>query len=615
MWLNMGEWILTSSILIMMVLLIRFVFKNRLTAKLRYGIWLLVLVRLLLPISLFDSSFSFIGLLPGQNSAVEKERKANYWQEQTGQGMETGQTQPTVPAMDQSDPQGNVTGSGEEPSFWEKAEVKGLLWGIWTAGMAVTALVIVGSNLKFLERLKKSRKRLEELWNDRALPLYLTDVVSMPCMFGLLRPAVYVREQDSDNKGALPYILKHEYTHYSHRDHIWSALRGLCLVLHWYNPLVWIAAYFSKQDSEFACDESVVRGISDQEAREYGKVLLSLSLPKKDYRTVLSCATTFGGGKNYLKERIRRIAERPRLFLLSTVAVAVLCIGALLFTFTGSAGEEDPGKGVQPSVDLSKEDLLLFDGNGEEDSEVFVRDYLADMNGDGIQDILRLSAWGEAVWDESLDADQDLRRLVENNWGGYYQIAVYDGARAGDTQDFRQGENLDAKALVETFELATAHVGMAQYSYYIQDGKGYLVCNSPYMIMDYGSYTFEVFTYTGNWEKETVEEASVSFTPFYMEEMQVDREEFIKTYYPIEDMVDYTKKLKAVLDRSVTIMDTSMDGRVIFSTCYEDELYTPNAYDIWSWDNQLRGKVNSPESLREALTKILDEICEENGLI
>ena len=130
MWLNMGEWILTSSILIAMVLLIRFVFKNRLTAKLRYGIWLLVLVRLLLPISLFDSSFSFIGLLPGQNSPAEKERDVNYWQDQTGQGMESGQTQSAVPAMDQSYPQRNVTGSGEEPSFWEKAEVKGLLWGI-----------------------------------------------------------------------------------------------------------------------------------------------------------------------------------------------------------------------------------------------------------------------------------------------------------------------------------------------------------------------------------------------------------------------------------------------------------------------------------------------------
>ena len=46
----------------------------------------------------------------------------------------------------------------------------------------------------------------------------------------------------------LRHVLAHELTHYAHKDHIWSLLRCLALALHWYNPLVWLAAALSKRD-------------------------------------------------------------------------------------------------------------------------------------------------------------------------------------------------------------------------------------------------------------------------------------------------------------------------------------------------------------------------------
>ena len=55
-----------------------------------------------------------------------------------------------------------------------------------------------------------------------------------PCLFGLFRPAIYVTPEASGDPALLAHTLAHEETHYRHGDHIWSALRCLCLVVHWY---------------------------------------------------------------------------------------------------------------------------------------------------------------------------------------------------------------------------------------------------------------------------------------------------------------------------------------------------------------------------------------------
>lgn len=693
MGLNMAEWIWTSSALIVMVFLIRQLLKRRLSAKLRYGIWFLVLLRLLLPFSFFSSEFGLLGLMPvptqiswnGASVSSPGELASDVDLPGAERVLRPGMTgsavvgKPAETAQDGSARTLPWTGKG----LWDIWAGSGLwgawaggvlwgvwtgkvLWGVWAAGMAVTALILAGSNLLFYRRLLRSRKRLEteRAFPENSLPIYLTEAVPVPCMAGLLQPAIYVREQDAGDEKTLSYILRHEYTHYLHRDHIWSFLRGICLILHWYHPLVWAAAYCSKQDAELACDESVVEEITDAEAQEYGKVLLSLTLSNPQRLDVLSCATTFGGGKRYLRERISRIARKPQRLLIPAVAAVLLCAAALFFTFAGrrdpreagdvisaSGGEakeddsemesggipengdemdpdrepgdgsevdpdKDPGDGGETDPDrkpgdsarpdLDRAELVLYAGGEEEETEIFIRDYPADMNGDGITDILRLSSiqWA-CEWDESLDAAEDLRRLVEENDSGYYQIAVYDGARAGNMGSFRQGMPLAPEAVVETFELAQAHAGNVQYSYFTEDGKGCLVWNSPYTGMGQGGYSYEVFTYTEDWKKETVEEASVSFVyDAYTSDMWVEREEFIEQFYPIEDMIRYTEKLKTVLDKSTVILDTS---RIIpvFSTCFEDTVYVPDAYDIWSLPD-----VDSAESLREGLMKLLDEIME-----
>ena len=469
---NIVEWLLNSSVLILMVLLIRRVFQNRLSAKVRYGIWLLVLIRLLLPFSLSDSSFRFLNFIPWQESEAGTQLEESFGQSPTELGITLLQffTEPDQLSQMQMWEMGAQIDYILQNTHSESADAPvfgNLLFLFWTVGMSVTLLIITGSNLYFICKVRKSRQQIEALQNKGYPPVYLSEAIPMPCMFGLLQPAVYVRSWDTDNKEYLSYILKHEYTHYRHRDNVWAFFRGLCLILHWYNPLVWIAAYYSRQDGELACDESVIRNFSPEEAEGYGKALISLSTQKTDYLTALSCATTFGGRKRYLKERINRIAERPRLLFFSTAAAVVLCIAALVFTFTGDYEScSDPFQAVTNRNPVVIDDMFV------------INDYSLDMNGDGVKDVLRVerSINQEYAPESGTSTDGEaLRKAMEEDTVGYHQISLYYGVSAADMRDPQVGNPLKQKAWLTFFESEQAYVVYGCCSYYDEDGKDYQI--------------------------------------------------------------------------------------------------------------------------------------------
>lgn len=79
-------------------------------------------------------------------------------------------------------------------------------------------------------------------------------------------------------------------------------LRCACLIVHWYNPLVWWAAALSKRDGELACDEDAIKALGESERISYGRTLIGLTATGGT-KNILRCATTMTGGKNTLKER------------------------------------------------------------------------------------------------------------------------------------------------------------------------------------------------------------------------------------------------------------------------------------------------------------------------
>ena len=203
---------------------------------------------------------------------------------------------------------------------------------VWLVGMAVTAAWFLLANLRFACRLRRSRRATEHRCGK--LEVYASSLVETPCLFGLLRPAVYVTEEVLADESALRHVLVHEETHYRHGDHLWAALRGLCLVLHWYNPLVWLAATLSRRDGELACDEGTLAQLGEQERTAYGETLIALTCGHKKDELLLA-ATTMIGSKGSLRERITLIARKPKMAAYAFVAALLVVTVAAGCTFTG----------------------------------------------------------------------------------------------------------------------------------------------------------------------------------------------------------------------------------------------------------------------------------------
>ena len=342
------EWALTSSLLILAVIALRAVLGKRISAALRYALWAVVLVRLLVPVQFF--SLPVPAVLPDvDNESVITDTAPLLQGQPTGtpavvepppDGVVVTYDTATVP----SDVSLNVT------SLWD------ILVPLWLAGSVLLAAAFLFSNRAFALRLRRVRVLLEGA--DCPLPVYRADGLPSPCLFGLVRPAVYVTAEAVHDPVMLRHVLAHEHTHFRHADHVWNLLRSAALAVHWWNPLVWWAAILSRRDCELACDEGALKRLGDGERVAYGRTLLSLITVKPGPGDLLRCATTMTGGQKSVFDRVARIARAPKRWLWAAVVVVLAATLACVFAF-GQAKDTDT---LDLDADLSFS--LTDDGTG-----------------------------------------------------------------------------------------------------------------------------------------------------------------------------------------------------------------------------------------------------------
>lgn len=337
----MLEWIASSCALILAVLLLRRLLRGRIGPGLQYALWLLVLARLLLPVSFGAARVSVQNLVRDAD-----ERAAS--QVVTYVNQTAPDPAPFEPAPAQSaTAQPQYTQSAAAPRPQPEAQLtetarpvmlSDILRCAWYEGMSAMALWLIATNLAFRARLAKRARRIE--YPGCKLPLYITEAVETPCLFGVLRPAIYITPEAASEPETLAHSVEHELTHYRHGDHIWALLRCLCLVLHWYDPLVWLAAALSRRDAELACDEATIRRLGEAERAAYGRTLIRISCERR--ATLLRTATTMNCGKRGLRERIALIAKRPKTAAYALVILILAAVAVTGCTFTGAqAGEPD----------------------------------------------------------------------------------------------------------------------------------------------------------------------------------------------------------------------------------------------------------------------------------
>jgi len=325
------ETILTSSALIAAVLFLRKLLKGKIGSGMQYAVWLIVAVRLLLPSPLLPSRASIM------NGAAETAAKAIEAQRFGSPGTEQRTPASIVKNPEQAAPAG---ADPDSPRGMRQPEIRKTLQIVWYCGAGTTAAVIVTANLIFYRKLRKTRKQYTT--DLSRYKVYLTEAVSAPCIFGIFRGAIYVTEREIPDKAALRCILAHEEAHLRMKDPIWNVIRACCVILHWFNPLVWVAAALSRQDAEFACDAAAIRRIGEENRFLYGKTLVDMLNVSQKRSWSLSC-----GFSNNTKERILRIAGKTKTFLPAAV-VLVLCISmTAACTFTGRMTEKQETKTEQ----------------------------------------------------------------------------------------------------------------------------------------------------------------------------------------------------------------------------------------------------------------------------
>ena len=296
--------VLTVSALILAVLLVRAIFKNRVPKRMVYTLWLVVLVKLCLPGTLVS-----LPVLPAEEAAAPVQRVELPAQPLPAQQPAQAVTQPQTPVQQPVSP---AQGATEAPA--KPLTAMQIFQIVWAGGSALLGLWLFGTWLVFMVQLHKSRRFLGRHGRTR---IYISSTVKSPCLAGLV-PAVYLTE-DVLQTDSTELILRHELTHLRHLDFLWSLCRTAAVIVYWWNPFIWLAAICSKRDAELACDEAVAAGLSDAQRLVYARAILAQA-PRK------AAALSLAGPP--VRERILFLTKKQRTSALCVILALLLIISA-----------------------------------------------------------------------------------------------------------------------------------------------------------------------------------------------------------------------------------------------------------------------------------------------
>lgn len=459
----MIETLIASSVLIGSVCLIRYCGKGRIRPLFLYGLWGLVVLRLIIPwfyplnqiIGQLTSRFSVMNAAEQLKNQVINHSPAADLAENIMYGVVRTYDTPVTPLE---------KAAGID---WQL-----LIMTVWILGSVVLTVWFLTVNIRFAKRLRKHRRCLF-LAEDgfvgsgiqqniskklRKIPVYETSEIFSPCyLCHLGECAIYLPEglaedNSTEGKKRLSHILAHEICHARQKDEIWGIVRMGLLCYYWINPFVWAAAILSKKDCELACDEAAVALLGETERISYGRTLVYILEQKNSSLQFFYAGATIESGGNTMKERIKTLAFRKKY---SAAAAAILAGCAVLLaacTFTGSKIPEEPENiPVETATSESVEESVVQESTEETALEsqteqipvdnfldVIEEQYLGEYIKLGL--IMREGGTGKVqspiytqddennrlmIEAEFLDKDGTLLENLEYGWGGGEDTAIH----------------------------------------------------------------------------------------------------------------------------------------------------------------------------------------------
>ena len=363
---------LYGSIMIVFVLILRGLFRNRLPKFVFPVLWGVVLLRFLIPFSVssplsipIPGSFLRPYMVNYSSSSAAAESVVQDTGSSEGVTVMTGDAAaeyvadsmrsfPAAGSADSSASHDSVTLIDEESesvsgvtysnysnvhyAFYSSNGNNYItaLWivvGIYFLGLAIVAGILAWQKYRYLKRLRggflvEHNETINTILRDIGMGhvlVFTNDEIASPMVCGLFNPRIYLPTQmDFRNTLLLRHVLAHETMHIRRGDNWIKCVMVIVLFLNWFNPLVWIMAKCLASDLEAACDAEVLRQCGEEEKTDYASSLLAMAISGSRISLLYSAFS-----KTEVEKRVKNILSYKRMTFLALLATVLLLAGSM----------------------------------------------------------------------------------------------------------------------------------------------------------------------------------------------------------------------------------------------------------------------------------------------
>ncbi|MEM6365675.1 MAG: M56 family metallopeptidase [Planctomycetota bacterium] len=384
------------------VAMVATVLRNRVPARYLCWLWLIVIVRLLLPFSVeSDVSIScvadesaialFFGSDEPESESADCEFDIFTYEDDNGESVSVALLPPGATPEEQAAADAIVAEMLKEEAAAEAALAANsdldsvensdsfidtiepvLILVTWSLPAVALLMVLRGviSHLRFARRLWKLPSITDQAMVDRLLRIcddfrvgrrpQVKEVPALhaPAVFGLLRPVICLPERwRTELTGEqLDWVFRHEVAHVKGRDGLLLSIAALAKSCHWFNPLSWVAVAKLKQNMERAADELATRHLNEMQVRQYGELLVQFAThqPSKRLRPIIGLlAMAVPVGLRQRIESLQAPVRRRRGLRAFIAGLSIVCIGVCGLTDATSVMDPVVAANPVPNLDIA----------------------------------------------------------------------------------------------------------------------------------------------------------------------------------------------------------------------------------------------------------------------
>lgn len=150
--------------------------------------------------------------------------------------------------------------------------------------------------------------------------------------FGIHRPVIICGKETESREAEL--LARHEMVHIRRLDVLWKILMEFTTFLHWWNPFMWKLYRDFEVVCECSCDEAVMHAKTEDEVKEYLRLLIEEAREKKPEGVLVRWKSGFGSSTAYIRERMDNLMRKNKWNRLATgVLVATLVFANSMTVF------------------------------------------------------------------------------------------------------------------------------------------------------------------------------------------------------------------------------------------------------------------------------------------